>query len=356
MTHDVILVDDEPIIKQSLQKLIEQTSDFHVVGVAENGKEALQLAKRYSPKLIITDIRMPIMDGLELMKIAKEYNSSVEIILLTGYAEFEFARQAVKLGAIDYLLKPIEPDLLANALDKIRAKWDAEHKQSALVTTNEWIWKCKELGNRLIELIWADYERDLQDELNSLHNLLQSTHWGSLPILYRQLADYMEREIYNRSNKLINIAPPPFPASFIGEELNELLRQWFRMFVSRLSQKLRSSRNWNVHHTVMKAIEHIESFYDNETLSLSSAAERLGISNSYLSRCFSEEQGISFIQYVNKYRMNKAIEYLQNPKLKTYEIAYKVGFSDYRHFARTFKKYFGFSASAYRKKIQWENT
>lgn len=105
----LMIVDDEFLVRIGIRETIPWGEHgFLIAGEAENGEEGLELAKRIQPDIIITDIRMPNMDGLEFMSRLKEEGIDAKVIVLSGYDEFDYAREALKYGALAYLLKPIE--------------------------------------------------------------------------------------------------------------------------------------------------------------------------------------------------------------------------------------------------------
>nr|AYQ73467.1 response regulator [Cohnella candidum] len=123
MMFRAIVVDDEPRVRRGLLALIPKLDpEWSVVGEAKNGLEAIDLVKREMPDLVITDIRMPHMNGLDLLIALKEY--PVHVVILSGYGFFEYAQTAVKFGAFDYLLKPVKPPEIASLLQRLK-----EHKQ-----------------------------------------------------------------------------------------------------------------------------------------------------------------------------------------------------------------------------------
>ena len=116
---NVIIVDDEEIIRDSLSTLVNwNRMDCTVVGSAANGEEALTLVRSSQVDIVISDLRMPKMDGLELIKILSESHPQVECIILSGYDEFEFARQAMKFGVKHYLLKPLSEEEIEEVVIK----------------------------------------------------------------------------------------------------------------------------------------------------------------------------------------------------------------------------------------------
>jgi len=125
--YRVLLVDDEEDVREGLVVEVDwEALDLRIVGLAENGREALEMAERVEPDIVVTDISMPFMDGLELARRLRERNPLVKVVILTGYDEFDYARQAVSLSVDEYLLKPFSAAHLAELLTRLRGQMAAE--------------------------------------------------------------------------------------------------------------------------------------------------------------------------------------------------------------------------------------
>jgi two-component system response regulator YesN len=128
--YRLMLVDDEPEIRDGLLEIIDWDREgFEGAGVAENGLEALQLAETLSPDLVVTDIRMPFLDGLEMARRMRAALPTVQFIVLSGYDEFEYARQAVQIRIMDYILKPISSEEFITVLRRVKAHMDEDFAQ-----------------------------------------------------------------------------------------------------------------------------------------------------------------------------------------------------------------------------------
>ncbi len=118
--YKVLIADDEKRICSLIKALIDwERMDLQLVGTASNGREALEIIREKSPDIIITDVRMPEMDGIELMRTLHEEGLTSRVIVISGYAEFEYAHAAIQYGVHNYLLKPIQKDELNTAMEKI---------------------------------------------------------------------------------------------------------------------------------------------------------------------------------------------------------------------------------------------
>ncbi len=126
----ILVVEDEVKIRKGIAGLIDRHTEHTVIGEAKNGAEGYELALKYQPDVVITDIRMPEMNGLEMMQKLQERGGSWHFVILSGYSEFEYAKQALRCGAEDYLLKPLAPEDVTRILSSIQEKIEAESRKT----------------------------------------------------------------------------------------------------------------------------------------------------------------------------------------------------------------------------------
>ena len=128
--YKLILVDDEEEVRKGISKKIEwEKYGFQIAGEAENGREALEIAEKTIPDVVITDIKMPFMDGLTLSEQLREKFPTTRVVILTGFDEFEYAQKAVKLNVVEYVLKPVSSQDVIDILTRIKSKLDEEFAQ-----------------------------------------------------------------------------------------------------------------------------------------------------------------------------------------------------------------------------------
>lgn len=126
----VFLVDDEVVIREGIRESFPwDETPYTLVGEAPDGEMALPMIRDTNPDIVITDIKMPFMDGIELCRMLRTQMPWIGIIILSGYDEFEYARQCLQLGVMEYLLKPIDSEELRKNLDKVRVRLEEEKKQ-----------------------------------------------------------------------------------------------------------------------------------------------------------------------------------------------------------------------------------
>jgi len=123
----VLIAEDEPAAARYLKSLVEAEAGYRVEALAGNGQEALEQIRLRRPDLILTDIRMPVLDGLGLAARVRTEFPGLPLVIVSGHQEFEYARQALALGVVDYLLKPVDPaelgKLLHDPQDPPRGRW-----------------------------------------------------------------------------------------------------------------------------------------------------------------------------------------------------------------------------------------
>jgi two-component system response regulator YesN len=169
--YKLILVEDEVIIRKGLRQLIEHViGGFEVVGEAGNGREALELLKSVPPDLLITDIRMDEMNGIEMIKKIRVQYPNLYILIISGYADFEYAKQAIKYGISDYILKPVDRIEVTQALDNFRRKHKS-HDTHALLIEEDEVDQGRQLIRKVKELVMErlDQEISLQVIADQVH-------------------------------------------------------------------------------------------------------------------------------------------------------------------------------------------
>lgn len=117
---ETVLIDDEKIVLNGMAKILEREPDVHLAGIADNGLDGIALIRKLKPEIVLTDIRMPGMTGLELIRAAKEELPDTVFIIFSGFNEFKYVKEAIGLGVIDYLEKPITVAKLRKVIDKAR--------------------------------------------------------------------------------------------------------------------------------------------------------------------------------------------------------------------------------------------
>ncbi|WP_342575014.1 response regulator [Paenibacillus sp. FSL M8-0142] len=350
--YKLMIIDDEYAIHLSLRKLTEMSGlGIEVVAEAEDGAEALKLMEETSPDIIVTDICMPEMDGLEFIRRVRESRKHTFILILSGHDNFEYARQAMRCGVSDFLLKPVDPAQFHAALVKACEELDRRVERFSRQTA--WTLAQQRSKAQLVDLLWSAQEREA---LALAGDMIAHFETGgpadvSLPRYVRMLMQELLLMLEERGLKLPDgeLRNGMHTPDIAQDDDKEACRQRLLKIISETICWIKGMRNLGAHHNIVKAKRYIEENYAAEDLSLQEVADSLGMSVTYLSRTFKNETNMNFVKYVTQVRMEKAKELLAQGGLSAQEAAYRVGYSDYVHFSKTFKKVHGLTPSEFRK-------
>lgn len=511
--YRVVIADDEALIRKGLRELVEWDAlGLEVSGEAANGIEALKFVKLFKPHVLITDVKMPEMDGIALVKEIKKLGSDIKIIIISAHSDYTFLNKAIKLGVDSYLLKPIDNDELTSnladmvnniekeifqstqqrqgvellksnilnrfvtnsiSLEEFKEKssflgialeaeqyicavgsMDAsvsnkfgDDGQTALyaihnicseiidadgisfigsngrivlifcggnykdlrdtvkdvlmnteekilknlgisltlgagitVSRAEDIWKSYDLAVKCLEysmliensgVIWHDriehldtqsgYQIDVNYDL--LENFIRSgktdEFFSYVDRIFEAMssesaipADYIRgfvvrlairiidvfKELSVNQSGFIAVADLKYAELLSIRKINDFY-QWFDLLCRKMFDEAGNLQKTGSN-VVRSVVSYIENHYA-ERLTLKQIAGAFYINTSYLGQIFKRETGESFTDYVNKYRIRKATELLSDPSYKIYEVAEKVGFTDYHYFLKIFKKITG---------------
>lgn len=134
----IVIVEDEIRIREGVEKLIKRIpKEYEMIVTAENGEEGLQIVLEHQPEIVITDIKMPKMDGIEMLSKLKALGKMPKVIVLSAYSEFEYARQAIKLGVSEYILKPISVIEFSNSFKSLCQQIRDEKEKENLMLKKE---------------------------------------------------------------------------------------------------------------------------------------------------------------------------------------------------------------------------
>ena len=142
--YKLIIVDDDVHVLEGFRRKVDWASlNVEIVGTADNGLDGLEIIKELKPDIVMTDIKMPLMDGVGLMKKIQELDQNIKVVVLSGFGEFEFAKQAMKYNAVDYLLKPTSKEEVSQLTTKLVRMLDEERHEKSVLASHRLLSKLK---------------------------------------------------------------------------------------------------------------------------------------------------------------------------------------------------------------------
>lgn len=258
--YKVAIIDDEPIIVEGLAKTMPwEKWNMQVIGFAYDGKEGLSLIRRERPDIIISDINMPQLDGLKMIAGLKSEFPNMQIVILTGYREFEYAREAISLGVTRFLLKPSKMSELEEAMDSVTAK--------------------------LVKLGISGEERPLDESAQNEgaeEEILYNNEANSF--IVKNALEYI-RENYKEKLRLSDVADQIYVSQW---HLSKLLNKQMGQNFSEILNGIR--------------MEKAKELLKDPSLRISDIAEEVGFLDlAHFSRVFKKMEGMSANEYRNKH-------------------------------------------------------
>lgn len=396
----VLIADDEPKIRKGLRNSLDWAEiDAEIIGEAEDGEIALEMVRSLRPDILLLDICMPFINGIQLVESLKKENNDCTIIVITGHDEFSYAQEALRLRVFDYVLKPVSKEqlrtVILNAINEISFtrksskyyKWaQSQMSQNFKLLKerfmNDWIennitpLEIKEqldhfkleFGERLGMILIKPIEK---------HNVVVADEWDTNLLLFA-IQNVIE-ELLEQFNSNSNVVFKDKKDNLVAITHINQASQWLQLKNTfedciekyldrsiRVYQKVIQEGKENIPQTyksiieemnqesnytpmVLKAKQYIENNYYKEDISLEEVAGDIKVSSSYLSRVLKQETGKSFIDYLTQVRVKMAMQLMNDPTMKIYEIAERIGYSSQHYFSTAFKKVLGVSPVEYKK-------
>lgn len=345
----VLLVDDNENTLNGLKYCIDwKELDCEVISTAENGYDALNIARALLPNLVITDIRMPIIDGVDLIKTLRREMPGIHILILTAYDEFEYAKVAIDYGVDGYISKPIDAKKVESIRNYIRTIQNSKSMYSEIVSK----FYDSKLQESIITLLSnGDHDTIMQYTQNS--NAFQNNSFAAaqdetarlLTVLYN-FAD----KTYD-TNKLFNISLSDNILQMKYLSSKQALLDHFSKYLKIVCDNVKSVSQRNS----IKIVKNIKTFIKANladiNLSPSYIADKFNISLSYLCSIFKKEERLSLNTFIITTRMQEVTELMKDRSLKISDISEKTGFVDRHYFSKVFKKYFNISPREYRANL-----
>lgn len=383
---ELLIVDDEAVIRDGIKRTLQHHFPDYRIHLAAGPGEAAALLREFPIQAVLTDILMPEMTGLELMALSKKTHPHVKWVVISAYSEFSYAQEAVRLGAKDYLLKPIGKDALIRMVEQLGEEVARELEQTQeafLLKQNQRFlreavfqrWasgldiggldirpfvesypsfhlimvrmdsdRCLRLEHFIVENVLGELINRVGSGFVTIHDnvsllaIVQFRREGGLESLLDELRRHLA--------KYLQI---PFQILHTAElrDFNAVPAEVQRMRQASATQSYTPVEGGS-DKAVEVGLQYIKARF-HEDLSLEKVASVVYLNPVYFSQLFKQKTGSGFKEYIITLRMEQAKRMLLDPRLKLAEISERVGYQDMRHFTQQFRKKFGQTPSQYRE-------
>jgi len=356
--YSVLLVDDEPLAIEGLRLFVDwERLGFRVCGVCENGVEAVSAAHRLMPDVIVTDIRMPEMDGLELIgRLHGERGASSEFIVLSAYGEFAFAKRAMQLGVRHYMMKPVIGEEAEKVLNQVRTRLDTRKAIQPKADTGsdeEGSNLPAQAAHRMKDLVQAIVDADRGRAADVIDDLFRelagcSSEWaelfaGSMAVQCSKLIRGMGGDPALLHRACLSSAQEEAETS----ELLSSVRTRLRTYAEQAIREVQSIRGSHTGGTMAEVDQFVREHY-RSPLSIRDLAARFYLNPVYLGKAYQDKFGCGLLDRMHDLRIIEACEKLRDSTEAICAIAEQVGYVHYRHFLHNFERRMGCKPAEFR--------
>ena len=374
--YKVLFAEDELLVRLGLQNSIPWSKyEMEVAALADNGMEAYRLFEEIHPDILITDLRMEGMDGLELVKRVREIDKECAIVVISCLNDFETLRKLIPYNINAYVLKAsISIDEVCNVLEQTKEYLISIGRTAKRVIPDlekpEDIISKYLLGDTVISLeddfeifehlLLFSLEEENKDKINKLamdfiYELVNRQIPGEMLVplkdkefcvFYRSTEKKMDERIKRINNSIGDFLGVSFKITHSSRRKAENLKDWFdRAYVQQYEINIDENSGKAL---IQKSIEYMQEHF-RKSLTLTDISRTIGLSVSYFSYLFKQETGKIYIEYLNEIRLLATMKDLMNTDEKVVVVAQKNGFQNLEYFSRYFKKQTGESPARWRK-------
>lgn len=347
--YKVIFIDDEPWVLKGLEGIIDwNAKGFEVTAICRDGKQGLEKIKELRPDVVFTDLRMPNMGGMKLIRQLHEEGILAKIVILSAYSDFEVAREAISKRVFDYLLKPLDQNVVEGLVNRLLREL-AEKPMDQAIYKKKSLTKEQELELRKAAIYPGWYLVAAEKEIAKENIQQQLDRWGDGSNKYSTKRIALEEV----SDAILLFAGGKEMTwdGMIMEGMGVSMRHndfddWEEM-VHEAELSLWGQFYYAPNHMVAEIQYYLGKHY-TENIPLEALADRFHLSKTYLCEIFLKHTGVTINQFVKNIRMKRALYLLRTTDLLIKEIAEQIGYEDSSYFCRVFRRTQAVSPDVYR--------
>ena len=354
--YKLIIADDVAMVRTGLYYRNDWNSmGFEVVGLLEDGIDVLRVLEEQRVDVILLDIRMRQMGGLEVANVIREKYPWMKVVLISGHQEFEYAREAIRCQVYEYLVKPINYNQLKRIFAKIKEELDVKQREKLLL---------KNIGEeeygQILEMVRTVTNTVLEDDKSNwlayirLKSFLNSMPVNAKSIIVKNLLDLLNDGLKQKDPQLaMEFARELNTLNIYDESELEgntpLMEILMRLKDEIISRNLVSARKNSYNDCISKACMWIDNHF-GENFTYRDVADFVHLSPSHFIRRFRKETGETFTDYILRVRMEAAMNLIERKEIPLEDIGGAVGYQDEKYFQQLFKKYVGCTVKEYQNK------
>ncbi|MDQ0873628.1 two-component system response regulator YesN [Paenibacillus sp. V4I3] len=383
----VLIVDDEANVRLPMCRTLSRFEGVGEVLDASSGLEAITILKQRTVQLVITDIRMPAGDGLQLAEYIRQHSRQTDVYVLTGHAEFDYAMKAMQHQVAAYLLKPLSKEKLLEVYNEAYGKYRRRMESEQVNVIRSRALLEKRMHDLLHGVPVPTFDEGLIPRYATIRLVSFSTK--DLRSLGETSVRYFIRECAHESfsglgtaavceeDRLITVVlfteyddkgaweqrvqeiSKWMEAKLRIEvktghggctrEISDLGLMYMRSMMSLGFNEITRKERGDSFPPIIKALlKYVHNEYANEAANLSDFAQQFQVNANYLSNLFHQEMGLTYTQYLTQIRLTEAKRWLRETNLKVYEVCIRVGYKDPAYFSRIFKTFVGMAPGDYR--------
>lgn len=364
--YTILIADDEADERTLIRFLLKNSgTPFHILEAA-NGKDALALAQKEHIDILLSDIQMPFINGIELAQKIKEQNPDIEVLFFSGYDDFSYVKAALFLRAVNYILKPVDPEEFQRVILEIINRMNSRRIEFAksekyiedhfhdIVSEASAKDPVSVSSDEMTELLLSNIDTAIRTKQPALlsqqvHTLLDKYANASslshiyiryvcttlLKMLIAALPSLSDEDMQNAAKEVYSFRH--------FSDIVKLIEHYLSLIVKNFEQEQNASN-----YAVYQVEQYIRMHYQDD-LTLNGLADLVYLNPNYLSNVFAQVTGCTLNKYIKQIRMDKARELLRNTNMKVTDISQAVGYPNTSYFCKSFQKLFGTTPERFRK-------
>lgn len=343
---DVVIVDDDANVRRGLSKLVDwENLGARLAMICKNGQEVVDYLKEHRIDFIISDVKMPQIDGLELCKHISRVSPDTVMVLMSAYNEFDLVQEALQYGVSKYILKPINKEKLKMLSDMVLDVSEEKEQKSKLISL---IYNSD--FSKIVKKAFDEYDIKALESVLTLNKYFKKASMSLVKeyyvFLFNTLAEFARD---------INAGHIFDESLFYGFNRCQSEEEYKKFLLDTYEQVMRLSKVTDIRRE-RASVEEIKAYIDKNYavrgFSTVDIAKQFNLSSSYISSMFKKSEGCTIVDYITDKKIERAAQLLKETNFSCKYIASMVGYEDIQYFSKVFKGVMGMSPTDYGNRVR----